>query len=64
MTFTPEELQQLATKAKRLKSGDDEREAHPLSELIEADKHIANQGARNKTSLPIRFQKTRPPGAV
>ena len=37
---------------------------HPLKDVIEADKHLANATAAASPNLPFRVAKFRPPGAV
>lgn len=54
-----------AASAKRLKSRDNEREAHSLREMIEADQYIASQDAIANTSRRgIILTKLRPPGSI
>lgn len=36
----------------------------PLKDLIDADKHLAGKAAAGRKTVPIRFAKMVPPGAV
>lgn len=53
-----------AATAKRMKAGDKEKESRPLSELIEADKYLANKSAVGSFAATFRGITSRitPPG--
>lgn len=38
--------------------------AQPIPDLIAADKHIARNGNRNRSTLPIRYGKIRPGSSI
>ncbi|MBR9802966.1 hypothetical protein GYB59_15305 [bacterium] len=59
-----EQIQNAAAKAKRLKSGDEERESHSLKEMIEADKYLEGKEAVTGNGRKICINKLRPPGSV
>ena len=53
-----------AKSAKRAKGDNGELEQHNLKDLIEVDRHIANQQAANKGAKSLKFSKIVPPGSV
>lgn len=57
-------IQSEATKAKRLKSRNEEREGQSLSDLIAADRYLAEQAAVANGSPGFRLFRLKPPGAV
>jgi len=59
-----DEIETAATKAKRLKSGDQERESRTLKEMIEADKYLDNKDAVTGNGRKIIINKMRPPGSI
>lgn len=59
------QIETAAGKAKRLKSGDEEREAHSLGDLIKADEHLSAKNATsNSNRRGIVINKLRPPGSI
>lgn len=65
MSTLSSQIETDAARAKRMKSGQMEKENRDLSELIEADQYLANQSANtsaNRRGLVIT--KLRPPGSV
>lgn len=59
------DVETAASKAKRLKSGDGEKESHSLKELIEADRYVDGQAAVSGTKRRgLVLTKLRPPGAI
>lgn len=59
------DVETAATKAKRLKSDQYERESHSLKDLIEADKYVDSQAAVAGTKRRgLIITKLRPPGSI
>ena len=53
-----------AAKARRMKSGTEERESHPLKDQIEAARFEASQNALANGGQGFRLQKIRPGGTT
>lgn len=56
-------IEQAAQEPKRVKGDMGEVEAHPIRELIEADKYMRSKEAASKRTGGLRFTKLVPPGA-
>ena len=65
MSDLSNQIETAAGKAKRLKSGNNEREAHSLKEMIEADRHLQNGSANTESNRRgLIITKFRPPGST
>lgn len=57
-------IESVAGAPKRTSVDDQMVEEHSIKDLIEADRYLAEKTAATRSSLPIRFQRLNPPGAV
>lgn len=65
MSTLSNQIETDAAKAKKLKSGDFEKENRPLAELIEADRYLAEQAAVTAANRRgVILTKLRPPGSI
>jgi hypothetical protein len=59
------DVETAASQAKRLKSGDNEKESRTIDELIKADQYVQNNSAVAGTSRRgLLITKLRPPGSI
>lgn len=63
MSDLSEQIETTAASPKKASTGDQSVESQSLTELIEADRHLAAKTASNSPSFGLRFAKMVPPGA-
>lgn len=59
-----EQIEDAAGNPKKVQSDAGSAEAHPLPDLIAADRYLKSNDAQEQPHKGIRFHKWRPPGAV
>lgn len=57
------EIETAATEPLKVKAGETEVDARPITEVIAADRYLDSSGAAEKKHRGLRFTKLVPPGA-
>lgn len=63
MADLSEQIEDAAGEPKRVTIDGQTAEGHPIKDLIEADRYLAQRTAAGRTGLPFRLARFRPPGA-